>query len=612
MRSSRGSRPRKAPGQIRQSQIITTFGPGALVDLPAYSVIVGGLDHWRPPGAEEISEPRLVAKLRAVLNVPTLTLRTPPPHFDDPGAPTTGITAWQFPEWFITQDVIEDPLRPQVRSRYLLNRSAIVRGRFEDPDRKKHSAVPVRFVRACKRGHIGDVDWYWFVHRGKSECRRQLWIDERGTTGYLSEVIVRCECGANRPMSDAAVANARQLGKCDGRRPWLGSYSREKCEEFNRLLVRTASNAYFPEVMSAISLPEGDEELTKAVTELWESYLQYAESLDDLRNTRRMMPPVREKLGNWTDDAVFEEMQKRKGQGGPERQVSVKRAEFDVLAASKEEIGDDKPDGDFYARSLPPEEGDSDWPDCIERVVLVHRLREVVAQVGFTRFESITPDVEGELTLEVQPAQLSENVSWLPAIENRGEGIFVMFRDEAINRWLDREAVKARRKALNDGFLAWQGEHLGTKREFFGLPYIMLHSLSHLLITAVALECGYPASSIRERVYALEGGGYAILLHTGTSGAEGTLGGLVEVGRRLPQTLKAALDLGRLCSNDPVCAQHDPADANEGRYLHGAACHGCLLIAETSCEQHNDFLDRSLVVPTVAGLGCEFFPESEP
>ena len=128
---------------------------------------------------------------------------------------------------------------------------------------------------------------------------------------------------------------------------------------------------------------------------------------------------------------------------------------------------------------------------------------------------------------------------------------------------------------------------------------------SHLLLTAVSLECGYPASSIRERVYAFDGG-YGIMLYTGTPDAEGTLGDLVEAGTRIAAHLRAALELGRLCSNDPVCAQHDPQSPHEIRFLHGAACHGCVLVAETSCEQQNDFLDRSLVVPTVESLGAEF------
>jgi hypothetical protein len=141
---------------------------------------------------------------------------------------------------------------------------------------------------------------------------------------------------------------------------------------------------------------------------------------------------------------------------------------------------------------------------------------------------------------------------------------------------------------------------------FVGLPYILLHSLSHLLITAVSLECGYAASSIRERIYAGDGG-YGILLYTGTPDAEGTLGGLVEVGRQVEKHLRHALNLGRLCSNDPVCAQHRPDFVQEERFLSGAACHGCLLIAEPSCERRNEQLDRALVVPTVEGLGAEFF-----
>src|SRR5262249_501045 len=151
----------------------------------------------------------------------------------------------------------------------------------------------------------------------------------------------------------------------------------------------------------------------------------------------------------------------------------------------------------------------------------------------------------------------------------------------------------------------WKDER-GSDRMFPGAPYILLHSLSHLLLATIALDCGYPASSLRERVYALPGR-YGILIHTGTSDAEGTLGGLVEAGRRLGHHLRQAVETGRLCSNDPVCADHYADDTNERRFQHGAACHGCLLIAETSCEQRNDLLDRALVVPTVATQDAAFF-----
>jgi hypothetical protein len=243
---------------------------------------------------------------------------------------------------------------------------------------------------------------------------------------------------------------------------------------------------------------------------------------------------------------------------------------------------------------------------AIERVALVHRLREVVAQVGFTRFEAAGPDIQGDLSLDVERAPLALDSSWLPAVENRGEGIFLQLNPESVAAWLQKPAVAQRGNQLAEGFARWKAEREGSTRQFPGLPYFMLHSLAHLLLTSISLECGYPASSLRERIFAAPGA-YGLLIYTGSSDAEGTLGGLVVAGRDISRHLRRALECGELCSNDPVCAHHAPA-RHDGQQLLGSACHGCLLIAETSCEQRNDFLDRALVVPTVEAIGAEFFP----
>ena len=143
----------------------------------------------------------------------------------------------------------------------------------------------------------------------------------------------------------------------------------------------------------------------------------------------------------------------------------------------------------------------------------------------------------------------------------------------------------------------------------------MLHSLAHLLMTAISLECGYAASALKERIYCEPPGTdeapmAAILISTGTTGSEGTLGGLVEEGRRLRHHLREAWDMGRLCSNDPVCAAHDPSSDSSDRRTEGAACHGCLYIAECSCERFNRFLDRALVIPTIGNEAeLAFFKE---
>ena len=612
-----GKQPAKKPhGKIRRSQVITTFGPGDMLDLPRYSVLVAGLETWSFAGDEEIREPRLVEKLKAILGVSHLELRSPPANLDDPTLPKTGIGVWQFPEWFITEVVSLPGQLPNVRSRMLVHRKQL-QGKtyYEYGDGgkpRKLSVVPIRFVRACPNGHIGDIDWRFFVHHGAPECRRQLWIDETGTSADLSELFIRCECGQVTPrcMSDAAARDMHALGKCDGRQPWLGPNVRENdCPEFNRLLIRTASNSYFPQLLSVISLPEKDDELIRAVDHVW-TFLQHVQNTEFLESLRANVPTVKEALDGFANDKVLEEIKRRRGDTSASAK-SVKLAEFETLSAAKDEIGEDKPDGSFFARTLPSEKWNpanaNPWMKDIERVVLVHRLREVIAILGFTRFEAASPDVTGELDINVKRAPLAGEITWVPAIENKGEGVFIQFRKQAVEAWYAKAEVQQREQSLKDGFDAWLKEHPGSKRMFPGIPYLMLHSFAHSLITAVALECGYPASAIRERVYALPDAGFGVLLFTGTSDAEGTLGGLIEVGRRIHEHVRCALQAGELCSNDPVCAEHEPKDENERRFLHGAACHGCLLIAETSCEQHNDFLDRSLIVPTVENGNVEFF-----
>lgn len=605
-----GSRPH---GQIRRSQLITSFGPGSMMDLPNHSVLISGLDSWST-GGDEIIEPRLVEKLKELFDPPlqVLKLYTPPPDNDDPTSQQTGITAWQFPEWFITQDVDSDHGHGVVRARMLVHRRMLTKGKFIDDSRKKRSVVPVRFVRACRNGHIGDLDWYEFVHGGATDCRRPLWIEERGTSGDLSEVWVRCECGKGERNMAQAAESPQTLGRCDGKRPWLGPYSAEKCGEPNRLLIRTASNAYFPQLMSVISLPDRNESIREAVETVWD-FIGEVEDVEMLRYERRKAK-VHAVLDGYRDEEVLAEIKVRRGQSA-ESQKSIKQAEMETLIASKDELGDDKPDGTFFARNLPRAAWDRPWMSGVERIVLVHRLREVMAQVGFTRFEAVSPDIDGELEIGVRRASLAREITWLPAIENRGEGVFIQFRKEAVEEWVSRKDVIDRGMRLLAGYDAWKGEHTGSRKKFVEagglLPYVLFHSFSHLLLTAVSLECGYPASSIRERIYTIPDVGYGVLLYTGTSDAEGTLGGLIQVGRRIHEHILNALKMGELCSNDPVCAQHQPANPHERRFLHGAACHGCLLISETSCEQHNEFLDRALVVPTVDHLGIEFFKLSD-
>jgi len=210
-------------------------------------------------------------------------------------------------------------------------------------------------------------------------------------------------------------------------------------------------------------------------------------------------------------------------------------------------------------------------------------------------------DAEGQVHLK---ACVEER--WFPAVENRGEGIFLQLRADAVASWLARPSVEERLDALAQGHKLWAKDRK-SEPSFSRRWYALLHTFSHFLIQSLSMRCGYPASSIRERVYAdAEAQRHGVLLFTGSPDAEGTLGGLVQQARHVEEHLFQALRTGALCSNDPICAEHAPGESMEGRWLHGAACHGCALIAETSCEMRNDYLDRALLVPVLGVPGASF------
>jgi hypothetical protein len=540
----------------------------------------------------------------------------PPADNQEPDAPPSGIDVYRFPEWFTAQIPIPMYGPKGQRTRPLVRRNALISTtKWQSPERKKYDVVPIRFVQACPNGHITDVDWYAFVHGIDDPCRCDLFVDEWGTSGDLSEVEIRCDCGKSKKLIKA-LEDKTALGWCRGRRPWLGGGNFEpNCRDpkgqptFNRLLNRSASNAWFPQILSVISIPDEDEKLRGAVEKIWEDHLQYAASLNDLPGERKRAR-VAAALEGYSDGAVWAEIERHRGGSASGSTKTIKQAEIETLLASPDEIGQDEIEGDFYARRWRPEPPLGAIWNKIDRVVLIHRLREVVSLVGFTRFEPATNDIDGELAIGVNRAALADEVRWVPAVVNRGEGVFISFKSEEIRAWRKRSEVSRREVELAEGFKLWKKQYPSSKADFVGAPYMMLHSLAHLLITQVSLECGYSSSAIRERVYAGDAG-YGILLYTGSPDSEGTLGGLVEIGRKIDQHLRNAIELGRLCSNDPVCAQHTAKQLLEERFLLGAACHGCLLISETSCERFNQYLDRSLVVATVGATGAQFFTDQD-
>jgi len=402
------------------------------------------------------------------------------------------------------------------------------------------------------------------------------------------------------------LAQKEVLGSCPGWRPWLGYGSNEAgCEHKSRLLTRTATNAYFPQTLSALSIPDPAEKLRADVESVWD-FVKIAKDAATLAVCMQF-PQVATALGDYDEGSIIAEVNRRI-LGTPVPVPRMRETEWNALmAAPLEQPGDyPKPGQKWFARRL-----DLELPDFLERVVLVHHLREVRAQVGFTRLEGVSGDAEGEYRLDVRTAPLALDADWIPAVEILGEGVFLACNLDVVGAWEGRPAVQARAATFRQALML-ANEGRINPITFAGERLLMLHSLAHMLITAISLECGYPATSIRERIYCSsdpQTPRAGILLYTGTPGSEGTLGGLVEIGRNILHFLRRAAEAGRLCSNDPVCAQHDPSNPHEGRFREGAACHGCLLIGEPSCERMNQDLDRAFVVPTVDNADAAFLAD---
>jgi hypothetical protein len=463
------------------------------------------------------------------------------PLYDgSPGGVPSYIITPVFPTYFVC-DQIETAMMngKPVRRRRLVRwqdlDTAGGRRRFVFDDGKKSDVTPIRFVCACEKGHLQDINWKWVVH-GAERCLEPMWIEERGTSADPADTSVVCGCGKH--LSLQSLFQLGRLGTCVGERPWLLDRDSNGCDQKLKLLTRTATNTYFPQVYTVISLPTEEDALMQMVDEL-SGDLVNVQSVQDIAAAKKFNSKVAATLGPYSDEDIHTRLLRIREGAVSNAKQSPKLDEFEQFASGRPEIGQNHPDAKLYAQTL----ARSVWADAqtdidlsaIKNVVAVHRLREVSSLYGFTRFDAAPTSADGDLEdvqLAVRGAPISRDADWLPAIEQFGEGIFVHFDEAAIARWISG-AAKTQHEKLVAGYLHWTKRFSGKPPKYPGTEYVLLHSLSHALITEIALDCGYPASSLKERVYALpspsSGGARdrcGILIYTATAGAQGTLGGL--------------------------------------------------------------------------------------
>ena len=611
-------------GELRPSQALTTFGIGSIIDLPNLSVMVMGLEDWPLKDTVEIGEQRLLASVQEVLGKQVKALRSAPVvpdtyqvnQFD--ASALVGIPVAPFPRWMVCPYCRRlAPLGSglfKLETPYRTDQIRYVHANCTKPG-KSPTVVPARFIVACKNGHFDDFPWRDFVHHGPTNCTGGLKLLETSATGEAASIFVQCEganCKAIRPMSDAFKMDLMALPVCKARRPHLRDYDEAGCKALNgqdmrmEPMLQGASNSWFGIMLSALAIPQASGKLKQLIDDHW-TILEKVQSEQNIELLQQVTPQLRD-LSEYEPAEIWQAVQAKKTDVPEEsaEPTDLKTPEWEVLIDPESaEKG-----RDFQLKvAAPPKR----YAKYFEKIVLAERLREVRALVGFTRIESPS-DYDNPAAFPAnQRVRLSRTQPfWVPASEIRGEGLFFQFKEEVIQKWVKKA------KPLDDVFMEahqrWRiARKLEPPQEFYpGVRYVLLHSFAHAVIRQLAVECGYTTASLRERIYSRNPGEdqpemAGVLIYTAAPDSEGTLGGLVSLGK--PETLERhldqALDNMRLCASDPLCAEHHPY--RDGITLHAASCHACTFAPETSCERGNKYLDRAVLVHTVERSDMAFF-----
>lgn len=616
----------KTSGPIRRGQLITPFGVGAmLVAKSGISLITAGLDNWFKTATGSgkidrdeftIQEWRLEERLHTDHFCLPPDFRKPMPGQQTPNAYLT-IPFFRFPQWHFCQSCRSLEHLPLDRS-----------GRafcFDCHSRtkKKRTLVQVPFVAMCAGGHLQDFPWHEWVHRNLNpQCSGKLLLKSMGGASLASQQ-VSCTCGKQRTLAGITTAqvdgetilsttldSGGALFACKGSTPWLGAEADTGCGLPLRGSLRNAGNVYYGQSTSAIYLPR---ESTVVPTRLLEILMSPGPAAV-LRFTQEGDPVVRylrnkykEEFREFSDHQVEKGvaiiLNTRKAATASEEatdsdldEASFRMHEFRILSGAKNEE-------DLVINPLDLEELNPDMREFFSAVSLVEKLRETRVFTGFTRVyaESGQSLWDRKRLLWAEPPR-GRN-SWLPAYVVHGEGIFLQLSEKAVGVWERQPAVAKRYGHLADQFEGVQ-QTRKLRERVISPRFVLVHTLAHLLIARLTFECGYSSASLKERLYVSDDVSNpmaGILIYTADGDADGTMGGLVRMGKpaNLEPVLRRALENATWCSADPVCMESGSHGGQGPDSLNLAACHACALVPETACEEFNRFLDRAAVVGSI-------------
>ena len=608
---------------MRRGQLISPFGVGALVNFRGdEALMTSGLDEW-PLANDECPADWVVREERLQARLNVTHFRLPPEHRE----PRQGvehanqhIPFVRFPRWHycprrgameqlpLFGNRVKCPCRPGLDCNSL-------------PESKRPYLIPSRFVAACPKGHIEDFPFMQWVHRnGIWDQTHMLRLLPGQSYAGLSGITVRCSCGKSETMAGSFNFNAetggalRKIGyDCSGSMPWLGKSSdgSGRCGEFLRLVQRGASNIYFPVTVSSIHLPLWGESVSRSINKIldnskvWDTLIA---GLDDGKFIQSVRCESVASVYSVDANQLQEAAQRKLDSTGPvdesrpRSEEQFRRQEYEALRTGR--------GGKTTDLMVEVRESQSYGPvlaKVLKKVCLVKKLRETKVLVGFSR---ILP-LEDPGSPDLPPIKANDAIKWLPASIVFGEGVFMEFNLESLSQWTENKLVKRRISALKRHHNLSRLER-GLNKVDFTEKYVLLHTLAHTLISQLSFDCGYGSTSLRERIYCesddpdqpMQG----VLIYTASGDSEGTLGGLVRQGEpdRLVATVGRAMRRAQWCSSDPVCIESAGQGCDNANL---AACHGCALLPETSCENGNRLLDRGLLLGTPEAAEIGFFSQ---
>lgn len=618
---------------VRASQAVLQYGVGAMVDFKDRTLMTAAPEYWED-SVVRIHDQRL----ESILHVD---------YFGKPGDKddikyANGISYVRFPEWYFCPSCRRfKPINEWVKEYRAKNTKAAE----EDPNMIQSMKCPrchadlvvARIITACPEGHIDDFPWVEWVHcktfgGPKHICSNPELkiITAAGASEGLEGIIVKCSCGARASLKGAFDPDVfKELDKktdgeynfrCSGKHPW--KHLKEVCNstDYPKALQRGSSSVYFPVTESSLVIPPYSSIVTEKIQNS-SAYVEYkgilaglvtdgipAEYIEVMKNT--YLQTYAQKIAQETAIPLekVKGVLQRKSSGSNNEEYSTSSVKYraeEYEAITGETVVDSEDYGEFLREGVDISEYNIPY---VKSISLIHKVREVQALIGFTRLKPVDISDEPEAQSSIVPIK-EPDTNWYPAYDVRGEGIFIEFDNAAIDSWRsNNQALKDRVKILNDNY---KKSFIGSNRprEITG-KFLLLHTISHLLIKQLSFECGYSIASLKERIYCSDVSDgkemSGILIYTACGDSEGTLGGLVRQGRAdtFPEIFKKAIDSAMVCSNDPVCS----LSQGQGRdSLNLAACYSCALIPETSCEEFNTFLDRGVIVGTFDNPNLGFF-----